>query len=168
MKAIVNVALSIVFSQSFGVSFLPTQSSSAFSRAKSQHFSSKIQEQSEYIVHRDNYDGDAWVNGFQNPEEGCYELKGGFPTDLQGTFFQNGHAKFYISDDEFHVHPFDADGMIQAVTFKNGKAWFRNRYIQTPGYLQELKEQKVCFRGIFGTARNKGKWYSNIFDTDFK
>jgi hypothetical protein len=123
----------------------------------------------ENIVHRDDYDGDAWEKGFQNVEqESCYELDGDFPTDLEGTFFQNGHTKFYVSDDEFHVHPFDADGMVQAVTFQNGKAWFRNRYVKTPGYQQELKENKVCKRGVFGTARNKGKWYSNIFDVDFK
>eukprot|EP00980_Cylindrotheca_fusiformis_P011463 scaffold2659_cov107-Cylindrotheca_fusiformis.AAC.6 len=121
------------------------------------------------IAHRENYDSRAWEGGFQNVEqEVCLELDGDFPKDLEGTFFQNGHAKFRVSDDEFHIHPFDADGMVQAVTFENGKAWFRNRYIQTPGYQQELKEKKVCKRGVFGTARNKGKWYSNIFDIDFK
>lgn len=121
------------------------------------------------IVHREDYDSDAWEKGFQNVEqESCYELKGEFPKDLKGTFFQNGHTKFYVSEDEFHIHPFDADGMVQAVTFQNGKAWFRNRYVQTPGYQQELKEKKVCKRGVFGTARNKGKWWSNIFDVDFK
>lgn len=124
---------------------------------------------SDIIFHRDEYDGMAWQKGFQNVEnEACFELAGSFPEDLVGTFFQNGHTKFYVSDDEFHVHPFDADGMVQAVTFDGKKAWFRNRYVQTPGYLQELKEGKVCKRGVFGTGRNKGKWWSNIFDVDFK
>lgn len=124
---------------------------------------------SDNILYRDRYDAMAWEKGFQNVEkEACYELDGDFPDDLVGTFFQNGHTKFYVSDDEFHVHPFDADGMIQAVTFGKSTAWFRNRYIETPGYLQELNENKVCKRGVFGTARNKGKWWSNIFDVDFK
>jgi all-trans-8'-apo-beta-carotenal 15,15'-oxygenase len=121
------------------------------------------------VVHRDEYDGDAWVQGFRNVEqEGCYELEGDFPTDLVGTFFQNGHTKFHVGEDDFHIHPFDADGMVQAVTFSKGRAWFRNRFVQTPGYLEELERGKVCKRGVFGTARNKGKWWSNIFDVDFK
>lgn len=136
-----------------------------------QRYSSVVQEEeiAAFITHRDEYDGDAWKKTFLNPEnEICYEVEGEFPTDLEGTFFQNGHAKFYVSEDEFHIHPFDADGMVQAVTFENGKAWFRNRYVQTPGFLEELKEKKVMKRGVFGTAKNKGQWWSNIFDVDFK
>eukprot|EP00957_Ditylum_brightwellii_P130231 9934702-Ditylum_brightwellii.AAC.1 len=122
------------------------------------------------INHRDEYDGHSWTQCFQTVEqESAYELDGDFPDDLVGTFFQNGYTKFYISEDEFHIHPFDADGMVQAVTFpRNGKPWFRNRYVQTPGYLQELQAKKVCKRGVYGTAKNKGKWYSNMFDLDFK
>ena len=66
------------------------------------------------------------------------------------------------------VHPFDGDGMIKAITFDKGKAWFRNRFVQTPGYLEELRQQKVCRRGIFGTAKNMGAWYSNILDVRLK
>jgi all-trans-8'-apo-beta-carotenal 15,15'-oxygenase len=113
------------------------------------------------------YDKQAWIQGFENVEhESCYELKNDFPNDILGTFFQNGHTKFYINKEEdiFHVHPFDADGMMTAVTFHNGKAWFRNRYIETKGYLDEKEAGKVLYRGVFGTARSKGKWWSNIFD----
>ncbi|KAL3908290.1 MAG: hypothetical protein SGILL_008537, partial [Bacillariaceae sp.] len=97
-----------------------------------------------------------------NPLDG----DGNFPKDIEGTFFQNGHSKFYVNKEEniFHVHPFDADGMMTAVTFKDGKAWFRNRYIETKGYLDEKEAGKVLYRGVFGTGRNKGKWWSNIFD----
>jgi len=34
--------------------------------------------------------------------------------------------------------------------------------------LQELKANKICNRGVFGTAKNNGKWFSNIFDINFK
>lgn len=112
------------------------------------------------------YDKQAWIQGFQNvEEESSYLLEDtSFPNDLVGTFFQNGHTKFYVNEDEFHIHPFDADGMISAVTFDgSSKAWFRNRYIATEGYLREKEAGKILFRGVFGTARNKGKWWSNIF-----
>lgn len=135
----------------------------------------------------ERYDREAWIEGFRNVDgESCYalELPSDFPKDIRGTFFQNGHSKFYVGgnggengngededeDEDFHIHPFDADGMITALTLNGGnnngrsKAWFRNRYVQTEGYLKELKAGKVLYRGVFGTARNKGRWWSNIFD----
>ena len=116
------------------------------------------------------YDKQAWIQGYENVEhESCYVLGNGdatFPKDLEGTFFQNGHTKFYVNKEEniFHVHPFDADGMITAITFRDGKGWFRNRYVETKGYLEEKEAGRVLYRGVFGTARNNGKWWSNIFD----
>jgi hypothetical protein len=121
------------------------------------------------IQHRDtSFDLEDWKIGFTTPDrQSSYELSGSFPTDLTGTFFQNGHAKFKVGD-ETVFHPFDADGMVTAVTFNKGKAWFRNRYVETPGYLKDLQENRICSRGIFGTAKNKGAWYSNIFDLKIK
>lgn len=124
------------------------------------------------VINEDDiyYDKQAWIQGYENVEhESCYALANGeavFPPDLDGTFFQNGHTKFYVNREEniFHAHPFDADGMITAVTFRHGKAWFRNRYVETKGYLEEKEAGQVLYRGVFGTARNKGKWWSNIFD----
>ena len=124
---------------------------------------------SELIQHRDEFDREAWINCFASvQDELCYQLDGHeFPLDLEGTFYQNGAAKYKVGD-EIVIHPFDGDGMISAVTFHKGKAWYRNRFIETKGFLDELKANKVVYRGIFGTARNKGKWWSNILDANFK
>ena len=139
------------------------------------------------IMHREYYDRDAWLAGWSTVEtEECYELEplvledgdngptykpGAFPSDLVGTFFQNGPSKFEIGND-LVMHPFDADGMVRAVTFHgndtNKKAWFRNRYVRTPGFVRENNRQAIMYRGIFGTAKNRGKWYSNIFDIRMK
>jgi len=116
------------------------------------------------VQHRETYDLNAWFRGWHTVEqEECYEMEGTFPTDLCGTFFQNGPAKFKIGD-ELVIHPFDADGMIRAVTFDQGKAWFRNRFVRTPGFIEEERYQKVCYRGVFGTAKNKGNFWSNVLD----
>jgi all-trans-8'-apo-beta-carotenal 15,15'-oxygenase len=145
----------------FAVSSTPTSLSST--TGASTEMSSTTSTDESHIL----YDKQAWIQGFENVEhESCYQLKDSFPKDLEGTFFQNGHTKFYINKEEgiFHVHPFDADGMMTAVTFQDGTAWFRNRYIQTKGYMEEKEAGKVLYRGVFGTARNKGKWWSNVFD----
>lgn len=117
----------------------------------------------EIAVH-ETFHREAWHKGFHTVEtESCYEISTEFPKDISGTFFQNGHGKFHVGD-ELVLHPFDGDGMVSAVTFSEGKAWFRNRFVKTPGYVEELKAGKVCYRGMFGTAKNKGAWWSNIFD----
>ena len=37
------------------------------------------------------------------------------------------------------------DGMVQAITFENGRADFRNRWVRTPKYLLEDKHQRGMF-----------------------
>ena len=64
-------------------------------------------------------------------------------------------------------HPFDADGMVTAITINNGKALFRNRLVRTRGFLQERKAKRINSRGAFGTQR-AGGWLSNIFDIKVK
>jgi len=131
-------------------------------------FSSTATTSSETIQQRETWDRDAWLNGWSTVEtESCYALEGDFPTDLSGTFFQNGHAKFKVGD-ELVIHNFDGDGMVSAITYDNGKAWFRNRFVETPGYVEEKEANKILYRGFFGTAKNKGAWWSNIFDLNFK
>jgi all-trans-8'-apo-beta-carotenal 15,15'-oxygenase len=94
-----------------------------------------------------------------------------FPSDLIGTFFQNGPGLFERGTERI-IHPFDADGMVKAVTFlgpsedgsKSNRAWFRNRFVSTKGFKQEQAAGRVLYRGVFGTAKNHGAWWSNIGD----
>ena len=61
---------------------------------------------------------------------------------------------------------FDGDGMITAITFQDGKAIFRNRFVRTVGYVRETKFKRILYRGSFGT-RKRGL-LANLFDTNFK
>uniref|UniRef100_A0A0G4FU10 Uncharacterized protein n=1 Tax=Chromera velia CCMP2878 TaxID=1169474 RepID=A0A0G4FU10_9ALVE len=65
------------------------------------------------------------------------------------------------------LHPFDADGMVAAVTFDKGRAFFRSRFIRTKGFEEEEREGRVKYRGVFGTHK-KGGWMQNIFDYRLK
>ena len=86
-----------------------------------------------------NYD--AFMRGYQNPAEmpafevSCPEL----PKDLQGTYFRNGYARFVKYDGKKVRHPFDADGMVTAVSIdgSKGTAVVRQRYVATDGAVQE-------------------------------
>ncbi len=110
-----------------------------------------------------------WARGYESqPNEYDYwikEIEGTIPSDLKGTLFRNGAGLFEINGQKIG-HPFDGDGMISAITFTQGKAHYKNRYVRTEGYLKEQKAGKILYRG-FGTQK-PGGWLANIFDTKFK
>ncbi|CAN0026125.1 unnamed protein product, partial [Laminaria digitata] len=45
-------------------------------------------------------------------------------------------------------HSFDGDGMVMAISFTKEGAYYRNRFVQTKGYKQELKAGKQLYRGF--------------------
>lgn len=65
------------------------------------------------------------------------------------------------------LHPFDADGMISAITFKDGRAFFRNRFIRTKEFLHERKENKILYRLPFVTQPSGGL-FRNLFNLNMK
>lgn len=87
------------------------------------------------------------------------EIEGEVPPDLRGTFFRNGPGRQRIGDTAYG-HWFDGDGMLCAFTFDNGKVNFQNRYVRTPKYIDETREQRVMYRG-FGTQK-PGGFFSNF------
>ncbi len=111
-----------------------------------------------------------WQGGYESlKEEFDYwidDIEGEIPLDLAGTLFRNGPGLLDINGQRLH-HPFDGDGMISRVTFTNGRAHFRNRFVQTQGYLAEQKAGKILYRGVFGTEK-PGGWLANIFDLKIK
>jgi all-trans-8'-apo-beta-carotenal 15,15'-oxygenase len=94
------------------------------------------------------------------------EVTGTIPADLRGTLFRNGPGLLEIGGVPLH-HPFDGDGMICAFTFTEGGVHFRNRYVQTQGYLEEQAAGKMLYRGVFGSQK-PGGWLANIFDLRIK
>lgn len=111
-----------------------------------------------------------WQGGYESlPEEYDYwidDIEGEIPPELAGTLFRNGAGLLDINGERLH-HPFDGDGMISRITFINGRAHFRNRFVQTAGYLAEQKAKKILYRGVFGTQK-PGGWLANIFDFKLK
>lgn len=86
-----------------------------------------------------------------------------------GTYYRNGGCRFEADDGTKVMHPFDADGLVCATTFdpKNQRILFRNKFVETEGYLQDKATGRMTKRGIFGTMRSGGV-FANIFRTDFK
>ncbi len=113
---------------------------------------------------------DDWQRGYQSQaEEQAYwveDIDGELPPELTGTLFRNGPGCLEINGQRFH-HPFDGDGMISAFTFTEGRVYFRNRYVRTPGFIAEQEAGKILYRGVFGTQK-PGGWLANLFDVKIK
>lgn len=81
-------------------------------------------------------------------------VAGDLPADLVGTFYRNGPGRQKIGG-KAYGHWFDGDGMLCAFTFDGQAAHFRNRYVRTPKYVDETREQAIRYRG-FGTQKPGG------------
>jgi all-trans-8'-apo-beta-carotenal 15,15'-oxygenase len=117
-----------------------------------------------------SYDNAEWKRGYESqPNEYEYQItdiEGKIPEELSGTLFRNGPGLLDIGDSAIH-HPFDGDGMISAFSFKDGQAYYRNRFVQTEAYQREKEVGKILYRGVFGTQR-PGGWFNNLFDIKLK
>ena len=75
-----------------------------------------------------------------------HAVEGEIPHYLDGVYLRNTEnplhpaLKFY--------HPFDGDGMVHVVGFRDGKAFYRNRFVQTDGFVAENEEGGPLWPGL--------------------
>jgi carotenoid cleavage dioxygenase len=74
------------------------------------------------------------------------QVVGRLPTDLCGMFVRNGPNPQFPPKGRYHW--FDGDGMLHGVRIQDGKASYRNRYVQTVGYKAEKKAGKALWGGL--------------------
>ncbi len=117
-----------------------------------------------------SYTREDWTSGYRSQlEEFAYwidDVEGEIPTALEGTVFRNGPGLTDVNGYRLK-HPFDGDGMINSIAFKAGKAFYRNKFVRTEGYLAEQESGKPEYRGVFGTQK-PGGWLANAFDLRLK
>lgn len=71
---------------------------------------------------------------------------GQLPTDLSGMFVRNGPNPQFTPLGQYHW--FDGDGMLHGVRISNGKASYRNRYVQTRGFKIERDAARAIWTGL--------------------
>lgn len=62
-------------------------------------------------------------------------ISGRIPRELRGAYMRNGPNPRFKPI--YYAYPMDGDGMIHAVYFENGQARYRNRFVQTSGFVTE-------------------------------
>ncbi len=106
-------------------------------------------------------DAPAWTAAIDNPYlHGVYapttkqvtaedlEVVGKLPEDLYGVYMRNGPNPQFAPPGKYH--PFDGDGMVYAIYFRDGKASYRNRWVETDAFKAERDAGKSIWSGIMG------------------
>jgi carotenoid cleavage dioxygenase-like enzyme len=78
-------------------------------------------------------------------------VEGTLPADIDGVFMRNGPNPRFPPLGSY-TYPLEGDGMIHAVWIGQGKAGYRNRWVQTNGLRAEEKAGRALFGGIMTPA----------------
>jgi carotenoid cleavage dioxygenase-like enzyme len=73
-------------------------------------------------------------------------VEGGLPSDLDGVYLRNTENPLHPALKAYH--PFDGDGMLHVVGFREGKAFYRNRFVRTEGFLAEKEAGGPLWPGL--------------------
>ncbi|WP_072690817.1 carotenoid oxygenase family protein [Rhodococcus marinonascens] len=73
-------------------------------------------------------------------------VAGEIPTDLDGVYLRNTENPVRPSIGRYH--PFDGDAMVHLVGFRDGKAFYRNRFVRTDGLRAEEEAGHALWAGI--------------------
>jgi carotenoid cleavage dioxygenase len=93
------------------------------------------------------------------------QVIGELPAELNGTFVRNGPNPQFPPKGRYHW--FDGDGMLHGVEISNGKATYRNRYIQTRGWKIERDAGHAIWTGFLEPAQMDNPYgpYKNAANT---
>jgi carotenoid cleavage dioxygenase-like enzyme len=79
------------------------------------------------------------------------QVIGELPPELSGMFVRNGPNPQWLPTGYYHW--FEGDGMLHGVRINNGKATYRNRYVQTQKWQVEHETGKGILSGFSETPQ---------------
>jgi carotenoid cleavage dioxygenase len=93
-------------------------------------------------------------------------LAGAIPKDLDGVYLRNTQNQIHQPIGKFH--PFDSDGMIHQIAFRDGKAAYRNRAVRTKGFEAEREAGRSLWAGLMEDVRKSTRpgWGAHGFIKD--
>ncbi len=92
------------------------------------------------------YMNGAWTPIFEECDATGLEVIGEIPHDLHGAYFRNTENP--VHEPIGLYHPFDGDGMIHAMHFRDGQARYSNRFVRTRGFMAEQEAGRALWAGI--------------------
>lgn len=100
-------------------------------------------------------------------DERVHVVRGAIPRELCGTWYHNGPGRMERGGVVLS-QPFDGDGLITALSLRDGRAHFRSRFVQTRAYIEEEREGRWLYRGAFASGNPSGGLFFNPFDFSAK
>lgn len=88
----------------------------------------------------------AWTPNYEEYDATDLEVIGDIPSDLDGVYLRNTENQIHESIGRYH--PFDGDGMIHSMSFVDGEATYRNRFIHTDAFSAEQKAGHSLWAGL--------------------
>ena len=93
----------------------------------------------------------AWTPLHEEVSSTDLEIIGEIPRDLNGVYIRNTENPLHDAIGVYH--PFDGDGMIHSISFRNGEVTYRNRFVRTKSLLAEQEEGRSLWAGIAANPR---------------
>ena len=87
------------------------------------------------------------------------EVIGELPADLDGIYLRNTENPVHPAIGRYH--PFEGDGMVHVVGFRDGKAFYRNRFVRTEAFEAEQEAGESLWVGLAerpGKAKRTDGW----------
>jgi len=104
------------------------------------------------LTSKDNpYLQKTWAPNYEEFDVVDLESKEKIPEDIEGVYLRNTENQ--IHEPIGRYHPFDGDGMIHSISFKNGKANYRNRFVETAGFKMEQILGQSLWAGLMEGGR---------------
>lgn len=92
------------------------------------------------------YLNDAWQPQYREWNADDMAVIGTIPADLDGVYVRTGENQ--VHEPIGRYHPFDGDGMIHSIAFKDGRASYRNRFVRTKGFVAEAEAGRSLWAGL--------------------
>lgn len=92
------------------------------------------------------------------------EVTGTIPRELRGTYHRNGPNPAYEPVGRYHW--FDGDGMVHAITIADGRARYRNRWVQSTGLREERAAGRATFPGLLDMSPTEAPRFKNTANTN--
>ena len=94
----------------------------------------------------------AWRPNYREWDALDLEVEGEIPRELEGVYLRNTENPVHPAIGTYH--PFDGDGMLHQIAFADGKASYRNRFVETDGFRAEAVAGESLWTGFYDLAQN--------------
>ncbi|WP_082987953.1 carotenoid oxygenase family protein [Bordetella bronchialis] len=98
---------------------------------------------------------------FDERDDADLPVRGAIPAGLAGVFMRNGPNP-YFEPDARYAYPFDGTGMIHAITLRDGRARYRNRWIRTAELRAEIQAGHRIYNSTFSPPPQANLANTNI------